>query len=234
MTTSAQTINELTGNTLVTRALRKLGVSNPTTGNITEGLDTLNPMLMGLQADGMPLWKLTKYSLPLQTATSLYTIGIGQTVNIPYALKLTQVLRVSATQGTPIPLEIKSIFEYNRLPTNNTGVPVSFAYTPKTNYGELRIWPSPSYTDTQNYTLDLWYQKPFDVFVTGDETIDFPQYWQEAIIYGLATRLAPEYSIPLSDRQLLEKEATFLYDKALSFGTEEASFFIQPAARMPR
>lgn len=238
MTTSNQTIGELTRDSIITAAMRKIGAlakgQTPDSEDLSNGQAALNAMLMGFQSDGMPLWKLTKHNLTMATSTTSYVIGVGQTVNIPYALKLHQVLRVPTVTGTPIPLEQKSIYEYNRLPTNNTGTPVSFAYTPSTNYGTLRIWPAPAATDVSQYTLDLWYQKPFDLFTNASETIDFPQYWQEAVIYGLAVRIAPEYGVPINDRQILEKEASFFYDKALSFGTEDASFFIQPAARIKK
>jgi len=235
MTTSNQTIGELTRDSIIAAALRKIGFAKgqtPDSFDLADAQVSLNAMLMSFQADGMPLWKLSKYTLTMTANTATYTIGVGQTINIPYALKLHQVLRVPTAASTPIPLEQKSIYDYNRLPTNNTGTPVSYAYTPYTNYGVLRIWPAPATTDVAQFTLDLWYQKPFDLFTTGTETIDFPQYWQEAVIYGLAVRLAPEYGVPLNDRQILQKEASFFYDKALSFGNEDASLFIQPTVRM--
>ena len=45
---------------------------------------------------------------------------------------------------------------------------------------------------------------------------------------GLAWRLAGEYGIPIQDRQLLQKEAMYFHDMAMSFGTEEGSLFLMP------
>jgi hypothetical protein len=48
------------------------------------------------------------------------------------------------------------------------------------------------------------------------------------MIYGLADRLAPEYGVPLQDRQLLTQQAERFHQTALSFGMEEGSMFFQP------
>lgn len=64
------------------------------------------------------------------------------------------------------------------------------------------------------------------VFV-GDN-LDFPAYWTEAVIYGLTYRLAPEYGVPLQDRQTLAAEAKRFLDEALEYSTEDSSLFIQP------
>ncbi len=64
--------------------------------------------------------------------------------------------------------------------------------------------------------------------VSGTDTLDFPQWWHEAVIYGLASRLAPEYGIPLQDRSMYQKEAEYFLQEALSFGTEEGSLYLAP------
>jgi hypothetical protein len=60
------------------------------------------------------------------------------------------------------------------------------------------------------------------------DDLDFPPYWTEAIIYGLADRLAPEYGVPLQDRQVLSQQAERFHQTALMFGQEEGSLFFQP------
>lgn len=236
MTTSNQTIGELTRDNIISAAMRKIGAlakgQTPDAEDLSNGQSALNAMLMTFQTAGMPLWKLTKYTLTLNSGQSSYNIGMGEAISVPYPLKLHQVLRVPTATGTPVALEQKSIYEYTKLPTNSSGTPVSYSYIPEINAGTLRIWPTPGTTDASQYTLDLWYQKPFDMFTSASETVDFPQYWQEAVIYGLGLRLAPEFGLSLEDRARLEKEASYFYDQALGFGTEDASFFIQPAVRM--
>ena len=63
---------------------------------------------------------------------------------------------------------------------------------------------------------------------SSTDDFDFPPYWTEALIYGLSDRLAPEYGIPLQDRQLLTQQAERFHQNALLFGQEEGSMFFQP------
>jgi hypothetical protein len=62
-----------------------------------------------------------------------------------------------------------------------------------------------------------------NLFATG-----IPDYCLEAVIYGLAYRLSPEYGIPLQDRQLLAGEAQKFLNDALEYSAIEDSMFLQP------
>jgi len=64
--------------------------------------------------------------------------------------------------------------------------------------------------------------------INGWDEADFPSYWMDAIIYGLATRLAPEYGTAKDDRSILSAEARMFLEDALSYGTEEGSLFLMP------
>jgi succinyl-CoA synthetase beta subunit len=69
--------------------------------------------------------------------------------------------------------------------------------------------------------------KGMSIVFVGDN-LDFPEYWMEAVIYGLAHRLSPEYGIPLQDRQTLAAEAKRFLDDALEYSPEDTSLFFQP------
>ncbi len=57
----------------------------------------------------------------------------------------------------------------------------------------------------------------------ANDDFEFPQEWYEAIVYGLAERIAPMIGYPIPDRQLLKSEARDYLDLALSFDVEHAS-----------
>jgi len=90
------------------------------------------------------------------------------------------------------------------------------------------LWPVPDTYSIANRTLKLVYQRPFEDFVSGVDTADMPQFWLEAIIYGLAWRLSGEFGTPPNDRAVLAKEAEVFHTRALSFGNEEGSFYFRP------
>lgn len=232
MTISGTTTFNLTSDQLVNAALRKLavlgdGISASTT-QLSNGTQALNAMLKTFTTKGMPLWVITEYSLT-PTATRTYTFGISQTVNIPAPLKVNQVLRQSSADNSRIPMNVRTHYDYNLLnTTTSTGTPTSYWYEPLNQTGVLHVWPTPDTDTITNCVFVIVYQKPFSDMVSGTDTLDFPQWWHEAVIYGLASRLAPEYGIPLQDRNMYQKEAEYFLEEALSFGTEEGSLFLMP------
>lgn len=218
MSTSGVTTFNLTNDELVKAALRKLAVlgdgQDPSAFQLANGKQALNVMLKTFQTKGMPLWAIAEYDVPM-TATRVYPL------TIPAPLKVIQALRIDA-DGNTTELDQKGHMDYNRLPGTGEGTPTSFWYEPN---GILHIWPTPSDT-TQ--TVRIVYQRQVYDMVSSMDNVDFPTYWLEAVIYGLAHRLGPEFGIPLQDRGQIAKEAQYFLDEALSFGTEEGSISFSP------
>lgn len=225
MTTSAVTSWELDRNSIIKSALRKLGVlaqgQTPSTEDYTNGAEALNSLIQTLVTEGMPLWKRTTASVTLIDGTSSYTVS-----NAP---RVYQVVLTDSASGTQIELQPKSLYDYRRLPDDTDGVPVNYVYTPGLENGTLIVWPTPDSTVAATKSLQVVYQKEFYTFDTSTDTPDFPAYWTDALIYGLAVRLAPEYGIPLQDRQLLMREYEMYKGAAESYGDEgETSLYFQP------
>jgi hypothetical protein len=58
---------------------------------------------------------------------------------------------------------------------------------------------------------------------TAANNPQFPIEWGEPLTYGLADRLAPEYGLPIRERQLMHMEAESKIQEALSYDVENAS-----------
>ena len=236
MTTSGTTIFSINRDQLIAGSLRLTGVvssgESPTADQITEGAEALNMMVKAWEADGMPLWAIKQYPLPL-SSSAIYNIGIGQTVNISKPLKVIQAFLHDVVSGTPdIPMRIITRDEYNRLGNKvSTGQPIQVFYEPLRDYGIVHLFPVPDATSIANKQVVLVYQAPFEDFNSATDTPDFPQEWYEAVKYGLAVRMAGENTLSLQVRQILMQEAKMFKDEALGFGTEEGSFFIQADKR---
>jgi hypothetical protein len=229
MSTSGSTTWSLQRDSIINAALRKLAVlsggSTPATYEITNATEALNALLKGFYADGMPLWAMSSYTFTPIVGVAAYNIGIGQTLNTPMPMKVVQAWRGSSNSSN-IPMNVYSNTNYNILPlTYSSGIPVNLYYQPLSTYGTINLWPLPA--DNSN-TISIRYQRPFEDMNASTDNLDFPAYWTEAVIYGLADRLAPEYGIPLEDRKLLSMQATTFHANALSFGSEDSSFYIQP------
>lgn len=228
MATSGVTAYQLTRDEILTAAIRKLGVvaegQSPSAQNLADGQIALNSAIAELRSIGMPLWSRYEYTFTPTTAT--YTIGTGYTLSTPAPIKLLQSVLTSSS-GTKIDMEVQARDDFVLLPSNSSGSPLKVNYRPGINSGTLSFWPTPASTNTD--TVTLIYQRPFEYFSSSSQTLDFPEEWYNAVIYKVAVLLAPEWGIPLPDRQELKKEAEQYKQNALDVGVEDASFYFAPA-----
>ena len=225
MATSGVTTWSLQRDSIINSALRKLSVlsggSSAAAYETSNATEALNAMLKAFQADGMPLWAINSYTFTTTATVASMTIGVGQTLNTPAPLKVLQAYR-----NVNVPMNVYTHYDYNLLPlSTSSGTPINLYYQPKATFGEINLWPKP---DDSTTTITIFYQRPFEDMVTSTDNVDFPSYWTEAIIYGLAWRLSAEYGIPTPDRSVLMKEAEMFHSKALEFGGEEGSLYFQP------
>lgn len=235
MATSDSTNFSTTRDDLISGALRLCGAlgmgETPTSSQVTEASTALNMLVKAWQADGMPLWALKEYNLTL-TLSNTYEIGLGKTINIAKPLKVTQAYLRDTVSNVDIPMRVLTRDEYIRLGNKvTTGHPISYYYEPLSNYGILHIYPNPDTISINSKRFIFVYQRPFEDFDVGTDEPDFPQEWYEALKYGLATRLAGEYGMDINERRQLIQEAMSIKEGALSFGTEEGSFFFTPDKR---
>ena len=224
MTTSANTTYESNRDNIIKAALRKCGAlaegEAPSTESYTNGTQALNNIVLRFATLGMPLWKRIEQTVTIVAGTKDYTIN-----NV---LQVTQVVLKDTTGGTQYELIPKDRYDYNRLPSNTSGLPVHYTFIPGLENGTLTLWPTPDTGAATNKTLLVTYQKEFDGFTASGDTPDFPAYWTDAIIYELAVNIAPEYGVPLQDRAMLKGEAKAYLDQAQGYGDDKFSMFIQP------
>ena len=236
MTTSNSTNFSISRDDIINRALRLIGVvaqgESASTVQITEANIALNSLIKAYMADGMPLWAIKQYSVPLTASTATYNIGVGQTINTPKPLKVFQAYNRNTISNVDIPMRILSRQEYNILGNKTSaGNPIQIFYEPLNDYGVLHVFPVPTSTEQANNTITIVYQRPFEDFDASTDTPDFTQEWYDAITYGLASRLAGEYQISTEVRRTLMQEAAMIKQEALNFGLEEASLFFQADKR---
>lgn len=227
---------------IITSAFRKIGALGDyetiDTERLNAGIAAINPMIKTFMTKGMPVWALTEVTVPLSSFATIgfKTIGPSQTIELAYKpLKLIQAIRrdsVVPANPTDTPVNIYTQTDFLDLSSKaSTGAPVHVHYQPLAYHGQLRVWPLPDTYWQTNGSLILRFQRPFQDFDASTDEPDFPVEWHEALIYGLAVRLAPEYGVALNERQSLKQEAKEYLDEALSFGTEEGSMYISPEYR---
>jgi hypothetical protein len=241
MTTSGVTTTQLNRDSIVKAAMRKIGAlaqgQTPSTEDYTNGTEALNNLVAEFQTLGMPLWSKKELNITFIVNQKAYTIGVGQTINTAFPLKVLQAWTtlISGT-GSRQQLEPRSVYDYNILPsdTTTTGSPSTYEYQPFINYGVLKVWPAPDATVAGLKQLTISYMAPFEDFVSSADTPYFPKEWNNALVYGLAALLAPEWGVPIQDRNMLRGEAKEHLETVLDFGMEEASMFFQPTENWNR
>lgn len=226
MSTSGTTSYSTTRDDIIKRALRLVGAlaqgETPTPDQVTEAASALNGLVKAWAADGMPLWAITEMTLTLVAGQAVYT------VTNPKPLKVLQAWNHNVTSNVDIPMRIITQAEYNVLGNKTSaGNPIQVYYSPNRDNGDFHLFPVPTTVEQAANTLHYICQIPFQDFNASTDAPDFPQEWFDAVTYGLATRLAPEYGLPIPDRKTLWQEMTIIKQDALNFGLEEGSLFFQ-------
>jgi hypothetical protein len=224
MATSGDTSWELASTALVNAAYRKLGYlaegQTLSAEALANGVEALNSIIAYLQTKGMPLWKRTGVAVVPSATNQTYTLDAG--------VKVAEV-NITVSDSARWALIQKSRYDYNALPYDAVGVPVHYTVSPTISSTEVSLWPRFSDAATiANTSIRIVYQKKFDGMIAAGDTLDFPSYWTQGIIFKLASALAPEAGLPTQDRTLLKAEADEAIDAAADYGDEDGSLFIQP------
>lgn len=245
MSTSGVVTYNATRDQIITRALRIVNDigegETPDSTKLAENAIALNHLIKAMQADGMPLWETREFSITYVAGQRQYTIGLGGTYDLTQIppLKAYQVWnRKDAGLSTQIdiPMLLVTRFDYNILSAKMNGTtPNQVFFDPPgaigsstQPYATVTVYPAPDATAVSNYTLVLVGQKMAEDFTAGTDTLDFPSYWINALVWGLANQIAAPTGTSLQERAYIKQMAKEEKDLALSFGTEEGSLRFQP------
>jgi hypothetical protein len=228
---------------IVIDAFRKLGIPGDgddlTTDQEQAGNNALSSMIKTFQAHhGMPLWVTVEeeFALSLFSATGQATLGVSATLeSTTKPLKIHDCWLVDYVDATAPKRVVMTRYEAERF--NNLSSPLS-AGTPTIWYGDkkvasyvMNVWPVPdTYSDT-NSKIRIRYTKTVTEMVADTDTPDFPEHWEEAIIYGLAQRLLPEYGSSMERGQQIRSDAQQFLMIAESFDNEEGSVYFTVGQR---
>lgn len=131
--------------------------------------------------------------------------------------------------GNDNSIKIISREEYTSLSNKTSqGKIVQAFYDPQLINGILKVWPTP---DNATDVLQFWYERILEDFDTGTNTPDFAIEWGEALILGLASRIAPAMgsaAMSSNDKKDLKNRADIELSIAMGYDRSNASTFFQP------
>lgn len=155
---------------------------------LTLGIQFMNIMLKGWQADGIRTWTLEHDTITLVQGQASYLLGVGgANTTVPFDMDSVRIFR----QNYELPMWQLSQQEYFSLPNKDSqGYPTQYYYDRQRDTATIYVWLSPdAYTGELRYT----YRRIIDDIVNANDNLDLPQEWYKAIIYGLAVELIPQY-----------------------------------------
>ena len=125
--------------------------------------------------------------------------------------------------GAEIPMDVVGRETYKRQPNKDTtSQPVMLHYAPQRDTGEFFLWPRGGHGNVVRYTCE----RAINVIENVSDTLDVPEEWFDAIVYGLAARIAPQYAVPIAKRQLLERSAAIYLDSLMGYDQEGEGFVV--------
>jgi len=241
----------VTRDDVITAAFRKLGLLEPSddASNIDPALVTnaalvFNLMIKQWQTQGIKLWTVKQYTLPLVTNKTSYTIGpTGTSSDLtddkPLRLipgeGLTMLRNLSVTPQIDIPLQIISRQEYNTLGSKfSTGTSNSVYLDVGKLISTLYVYLTPDVNTSTNYQILFTAQKPLGDITTSSEVPDFPSEWNNALVWGLADEMALEYDAPANHRTEIAMRAASYRSMLEDWDQEYTSVFFTPNLRGSR
>jgi hypothetical protein len=186
-----------TANDLIRRSLRILGVlasgETPEASEANDGLTAVNAMLDSWQTDRLKVYALQEDSFTLTGGDGEYTIGAGGDINVTRPEKIESAF----IRSSNIDYYLEPVGEqaYNQIPDKTTqSLPDVFYYNSAYPLGTIKLYPVPD----SAYALHVTQWTHLQSFATLADTFALPSGYEDAIVFNLAKRLAPEYGVMLS------------------------------------
>jgi hypothetical protein len=192
----------VTGRDVVKASLRLLGVlasgEAPSASEASDALESLNRMISNWSTESLLIYARVRETFTLTPGTSSYTMGSGGTFNTtrPLSIESASIELQSTSPKQEFPLNVLEITEWAAITAKDlTATIPTDVYVEMTNpQATVNLWPVP----TAANKIALYSVKELSSISTLDTALAFPPGYEEAIVYNLAVRLAPEYGRPVS------------------------------------
>lgn len=114
---------------------------------------------------------------------------------------------------------------FNQVNKQSQGTVVNAYYSPQLGNGRVYVWQTAS---SVNNLLRFTFERPLEDILIGDDNLDMPVEWLEAVIYNLASRLADDYDAPPSKADRVAQKASVFLEDLLGWDEEMESLNLQP------
>lgn len=169
---------------------------------------------------GLTVTLTDNITLPTISGAFVRNYRVG-TATAPELIPVSRILNVRRQESTDyeIPIVFESRQDYFDLPNKSqVGTPIQAYYSRQDLAGEtsgiMYLWNSPiSSVPVINFT----YERKIQIMVNEDDTLDVPDYAQDAVIYNLAVKLIPKYGASTGLATWIKGEAQTLKNDLLAY-----------------
>lgn len=165
--------------------------------DITTCAEALNVMCKRMAIQGLPLWCVREYTIPLIAGQATYDLSAATTMQRPLRI-LDAFIRQTAS-GNDVTIELESRYDYDGLGMKSSrGVPNQGFYDPQLGACTITLYNVPQDSSQE---LHVIVQRQIQDVNLASENLDFPQEAYGMLIWNLAGDIALEYSVPTDVRQ---------------------------------
>jgi hypothetical protein len=215
-----------TRNDIIKSALRKLKAieqgEEPTPEKTNGAAHALNSMVLSWHNEGIFLWTLADVTQTLTHSVETYSTVSAAVMGIenPYIRR----------DDLDFPLASITKEEYDNINNKSQeGKPNKIYFFRGLSSYTIYLWPVPENSSDILHYVNIVRLQDFD---TAADNPDFPVEWSNALIFGLAAVLAPEYISDINFLNYLLKMAE--YYKKLSFDSSQQGGSLKVAPYLRR
>mgnify|MGYP003666908049 FL=1 len=181
-----------TARDIVKSALRKIAVlgqgASLNNQEAQDGLSALNMMVASWSVEGNLVFTQQFETFPIVSGQKTFTIGTGGDFDTDRVLRISSAYVTQGTQDYLLTRYNKD--EYASIDDKNTSsIPTIYYFDANYPLANLTLYPVPVGVQT----ITLVDENALTGFATLDTVFAMPAEYEEALIYNLAIRLAPEY-----------------------------------------
>lgn len=176
---------------IINQALRKIQVlgrgQTLPSDEATSALEALNGLLGSWSAEGATIYNSAREIFSL-TGLQSYSIGVGGDFNTAKPIKIDAAFITLG--GTDYQLTQVNAGQYAGIAAKYvSGTPEVFYFENDEPLGRIFLYP----VGLAGYSLTLWSNKAITSFADLTTNYDLPAGFEDALVWNLAVRMAPEY-----------------------------------------
>jgi len=193
----------MTGLQTIRRSLRLIGAIAPGESipddEAQDALTALQAMFDSFAAQRLTIYQIEEALHLLVSGTQTYTIGPGGNINRARPMSIygaAWVQNLGQQSELELPITVFSTQDWQRLPSKETTstLPLGVYYDRAYPLGNLSLFPIVTGSSSAVY-LKLYLPTAITGFANLTTAYAFPPGYDEAIVYNLALRLAPEWGL---------------------------------------